>query len=143
MEARDWCLGALPFVFAQAVYRLLCDAFEDDRKHFVSQADKLLDKLCLVMHFEVTGFQATAETVRKARKKLFLSRVLINPQQDLFESEAAKKREIMLETQMSKTKDRPLAFGDQDSKPLEETQLEHVMQGRTDTRFKVGKSPGG
>merc|ERR1719353_2282786 len=32
--------------------------------------------------------------------------------------------------------DCPLSFGNKDAPPLEDTQLEHVMQGRSDTRFK-------
>lgn len=129
-EARDWALAALPFLIAQAIYRMLCDAFEDDRKHFVSQAEKLLDKISLVMHFEVTGFQLTSETVRKARKKLFLRNVLHNPQLDLFQSEEAKKRQEMLESQNANNQDRPLSFGQKDGQALEDTQLEHVMQER-------------
>mmetsp|Transcript_116876 Transcript_116876/g.184871 ORF Transcript_116876/g.184871 Transcript_116876/m.184871 type:complete len:820 (-) Transcript_116876:41-2500(-) len=131
-EVRDWALAALPFLFAQAIYRMLCDAFEDDRKHFVGQAEKLLDKLSLVVHFEVTGFQITPETVRKARKKLFLRHVLHNPQLDLFQSEEAKKRQEMLESKNANTQDRPLAFGQKDGQALEDTQLEHVMQGRAE-----------
>jgi hypothetical protein len=135
-EAHDWCLAALPFVFAQAHYRMLYDSFVEDRKHFVCEAEKLIDKLSLVVHFEVTGFQITNDTVHKERRKLFLSRVLVNPHQDLFEEAQSRKREQMLETQNAMNKDMPLAFGSQDNKPLEETQLDHVMQGRADARVK-------
>jgi hypothetical protein len=141
-EVRDWVLQQLPFVFAQAVYRLLCDAFEDDRKHFIGQSVKLLDKLSLVMHFEVTGFQVNSDTVRKTRKKLFLRNVLRNPQVDLFESEEAKRRQEMLESQIVEGK--ALSFGKEDGQALEETQLEHVMQGRNEprqSRSPMGSSP--
>lgn len=132
-EMRDWILNALPFVLAQVIYRLLCDTFEEDRKNFVGQADELLNKLSLVAHFEVTGFQITNETVRKERIKLFSSSVLSNPQIDLFESSAAKKRMEALDKSAAGHVG-ALTFGNRDGHPLEEMQMEYVMQGRSDPR---------
>ena len=37
--------ATLPFVFAQAIFRMLCDAFEEDRGHFVGDADALMSKV--------------------------------------------------------------------------------------------------
>jgi hypothetical protein len=67
---------------------------------------------------------------------------LNKPQVDLFASEEAKKRQEMLESQAAATQDKPLSFGQKDGQALEETQLEHVMQGRSERLSTLGTPPG-
>lgn len=58
LRPQDAVMSALPFVFAQVVYRLLVDGFVEDRKQFVKGAEPLLLKSSQISHFELTGFQA-------------------------------------------------------------------------------------
>jgi len=78
-DARDWVLSAMPIVYAQAFFRVLLDAFEDDKKQFTGNATQLVEKLTLVCHFEITGFQMKADTARKIRRKLLVKTVLQKP----------------------------------------------------------------
>lgn len=127
-KVRDWVLAAFPFVYAQAIYRLIYVAFEEDRKAFNEQADALLDKASLVAHFEITGFQLTPDTVHKSRRRLFLDRVLKNPQMDQREILRGQQRQEMLEG--NQVADLPLRFGRADGRGLDDSQLEDVMHGR-------------
>lgn len=131
---QDWVTAALPFVFAQAIYRILCDGFADDRKLFTSHADKLVCKVTLVVHFEVTGFQMTADTVRKERRRLLQKHIFKNPHVNQREYMRGQRRQEMLESQNTCVGDQPLRFGEEEAQPLEDTQLDHVMQGRREAR---------
>lgn len=128
-EVQDWITAAIPFVFAQAIYRLLTDGFVEDRKHLVKEADVLINKTSLIVHFELTGFQLNSETIRRARKRLFLRRVVQGPHVDQREFMKGKKRQEILESHSAGAGEQPLEFGKMDGRPLEETQLEHVMHG--------------
>jgi len=127
-EERDWVMQALPYVFAQAVYRLLIDSFEDDRKHFIAQSSSLIEKITVIAAYEVAGFQLTEETIKRMRRRLFMKRVVKNPYVDQREFLRGQKRQEMLEQVLDPT--RKLEFGNLDAVALEETQLEHVLQGR-------------
>jgi len=126
---RDWANQALPFMFAQAVYRIICDAFEEDRKHVIAHASHLIDKLNIMAHYEVTGFQLNAETGQKCRRQLFQKRVVKHPHTDQLAFVRGQKRQEMLETHKDNG-DPVLTFGQSDGVPLEESQLQHVIQNR-------------
>mmetsp|Transcript_101877 Transcript_101877/g.297085 ORF Transcript_101877/g.297085 Transcript_101877/m.297085 type:complete len:673 (+) Transcript_101877:1-2019(+) len=131
---QDWVCAALPFALAQAIYRMLCDGFADDRKIFNSNADKLVGKVTQVVHFETTGFQMTADTVRKERRRLLQKHIFKNPHTNQREYLRGQRRQEMLESQNTFVGDQPLRFGEEDAQPLEETQLEHVHQGISEGR---------
>lgn len=128
-HVRDWVISALPFLFAQVVYRLLVDLFEADRKSLVQQGDAMLDKLSRVVHFEVTGFQLTTETIRRNRKRLLTLSVLRAPHLDQLEVAKEQRLQEALEGQPEKSY--PLFSGRHDRAPLETSMLEHVMQARS------------
>mmetsp|Transcript_114954 Transcript_114954/g.199277 ORF Transcript_114954/g.199277 Transcript_114954/m.199277 type:complete len:670 (-) Transcript_114954:48-2057(-) len=138
IEARDWLLGTLPVVLVQAVYRLMVDAFPDDRSQLVHHADPLLEKLTVVVFYEVAGFQLNDETCRRARRQLFKQNVLENPFVNQHESLKSQMRREALENQSKKLL--PLTFGQVTGLALEETQLEHVMMGREEERKKSQSS---
>jgi len=128
-EARDWAIAAAPLVFAQAVYRLLCDGFEEDRKHFLTQGSKLIQKLTLVVHFELTGFQLTVETIKQGRRRLFLQRVLSSPHVNQRDYLKGVRRQEVLESKKDAAP-RMLDFGRKDAPHMDQAQLEHILQGR-------------
>eukprot|EP00929_Paragymnodinium_shiwhaense_P050347 TRINITY_DN2534_c0_g1_i1.p1 TRINITY_DN2534_c0_g1~~TRINITY_DN2534_c0_g1_i1.p1 ORF type:complete len:620 (+),score=101.73 TRINITY_DN2534_c0_g1_i1:99-1958(+) len=130
-EDRDWMLECLPFVYAQAFYRVLVDNFEEDRKHFIENADQCLDKLTLVVHFELAGFQMNPDTVRKARKKLFLKYILIHPHTNARDFLQSQKLTLELESKKAQEANKRLAFGDIDGSALEERQLKDVLWARS------------
>lgn len=143
-EVQDWILAAMPCVFAQAIYRLLVDGFVEDRKHFVKEGHQLLSKVSFVIHFELTGFQITAETLRRSRQRLFLKQVVQAPHVNQHQVMKGKKRQEILESTAA-DKDQPLAFAGVEAardeavtptgrlevsvQALEESQLEHILQG--------------
>eukprot|EP00971_Amphidinium_carterae_P037710 741934-Amphidinium_carterae.1 len=126
---RDWVGQALPFMFSQAVYRIICDAFDEDRKHVIGQAVHIIDKLNIMAHYEVTGFQLNTETGQKCRRQLFQKRVVKHPHTDQLAFVRGQKRQEMLETHKDNS-DPVLTFGQTDGVPLEESQLGHVLQNR-------------
>lgn len=128
-SARDWAIAAAPWVFAQAVYRLLCDGFDEDRKHFLTQGSKLIQKITLVVHFELTGFQLTGESVKQGRRKLFLQRVLASPHTNQRDYLKGVRRQEVLESKKDAAP-RMLDFGRQDAPHMDKSQLEHILQGR-------------
>jgi len=138
-DLQDSVLSALPFAFAQAVYRMLVDGFVEDRALYIKQGDKLLLKTCQIAYFELAGFQVTSETVRRARHRLFLRRVVCSPHVDQQEFIKGKKRQEMLESHSAGQQDAPLEFGKDTGNPLEESQLDHVMFGSDLNRRKVQK----
>lgn len=125
----DFVLSRAPYVFAQTIYRLLHDGFDEDKKHFMMHAGKLIQKLTLVVHFEMTGFQLTPDSVKKGRRKLFLPRVLMNPHVNQRDFLKGQMRQTVLESQKD-SKPRIMEFGRIDAPPMDEIQLEHLMTGR-------------
>mmetsp|Transcript_2697 Transcript_2697/g.6886 ORF Transcript_2697/g.6886 Transcript_2697/m.6886 type:complete len:746 (-) Transcript_2697:49-2286(-) len=138
-ELQDAVFFAFPYVFAQAVYRLFVDGFVEDRKHFVMEGDKLLLKASMVAHFEVTGFQVTSETVRRARQRLFLRRVVQSPHADQRELMKGRKRQEILESHSAGAGEQPLEFG-KFGNAFDETQLDHVMHESEQNRRKEQKA---
>eukprot|EP00747_Dinoflagellata_sp_TGD_P168576 gnl/TRDRNA2_/TRDRNA2_195274_c0_seq1.p1 gnl/TRDRNA2_/TRDRNA2_195274_c0~~gnl/TRDRNA2_/TRDRNA2_195274_c0_seq1.p1 ORF type:complete len:774 (-),score=173.87 gnl/TRDRNA2_/TRDRNA2_195274_c0_seq1:168-2432(-) len=133
LRTRDWVLTALPFLLAQAVYRTLCDAFEEDRKMLISKSEPLIDKLSLVAHFEVAGFQIQPATSRKERRRLFQKTVLKTPHLNFREFVKGQKKQEMLQQEVTKAQHLPLAFGGEVTRPgFEESQLEHLMSSHAD-----------
>lgn len=126
-DIRDWVLAAMPFVFTQATYRLLCDAFKDDKKCFVSTAQSVVDKIISVISFEITGFQQNKETLRKERRRLFLPRVTVQPHINQRDVVKGIKRQEMLDDRRSNGVP-SLAFGNvQPEHEIDEVQLDHLM----------------
>jgi len=132
MEARDWLLDAVPFVYAQGMYRMLVDGFDEERKQFLTHVKNFMNKIALVIHFEINGFQINVDTVRRARRKLFLARVLSSPHSNQHDYLKGQRRQAELEANKSSSGPRPLNFGKVDAPPVDEVQLEHVMIGRMD-----------
>jgi len=134
-DIQDELLRVLPIVFVQCIYRLMVDAFPEDRNQLTHNADKLLEKLMHVVTHEVYGFKLYPETCQKERSLVFQKNVIDSPhvnQQDTLKSQM---RAVALE---KRSKDHtPLSFGSRDAMPLEETQLEHVMMGRSIARQKA------
>lgn len=128
-DVRDWAIAAAPFVIAQALYRLLCDGFDEDRKHFLTQGSKLIQKLTLIVHFELTGFQLTVDTIRQARRRLFLQRVLSSPHVNQRDYLKGVRRQEVLESKKD-AGPRMLDFGRKDAPHMDQAQLEHILQGR-------------
>jgi len=123
---KDWVIGCMPYVFVQAIFRLMCDGFPEDRKYLVSQADHLVTRVCFVVHYELFGFQIVADTARRARKKLFLKSCFRTPYADQREVLKGQKQLKLLES--DNTANGPLAFGNMEGNSLQENQLDHVMQ---------------
>mmetsp|Transcript_34347 Transcript_34347/g.106914 ORF Transcript_34347/g.106914 Transcript_34347/m.106914 type:complete len:707 (+) Transcript_34347:84-2204(+) len=136
---RDWIAAALPFVLAQAIFRIMVDGFPEDRKLFTAHAERLVNKISMVVHYEVTGFQANLDTVRRERRRLLLRHVMKNPHVNQREFLRGQKRQEMLESHSASAGDYPLRFGEADGQPLEETQLDHVMQARAESRRSKGR----
>lgn len=127
VETRDWVLSALPVVLAQAIYRLLCDAFPEDRPQLVGKGSNVLDKLNQLVHFEISGFQIQLDRTRKERRRFFMKRIINSPHMNAYELESCQKRQELLESQNSSLHDMPLSFGALDRPPMDDTQLEHLM----------------
>lgn len=132
-KCSDWVMEKMPIALAQVIYRLLCDAFREDRGHLISQGPKLVLKLTLVVLFEVNGFLLTAETARKARHRFFLGRLISNPHVNQLELSNGQKRQEQLESQATGA-DRCLSFGRIDGHGMDEMQLEDVLKGRADAK---------
>merc|ERR1719469_48744 len=140
-EHRDWAMDAWPCAFAQAIYRILCDAFKEDRDNLIAQGVPLLDKLMTIAFFEATGFQMDNQTVHKVRRALFLRRVVKNPEQDQFEFLKGAERQQTLERQSQAVGHKPLAFAScpQDGVAMDEGQLHDVWDNRTRGMHQVGE----
>lgn len=128
-KERDRILDFAPTVFVQAIYRLLIDAFPPEREKLTQHADQLLEKLGNIVQYEVSGFRPDPGTLRELRKKAFRKQVLSNPHMNVVEARRAELRQQKLEGQTNRRE--PLEFGDlEPGRALDETQLEHVMEGR-------------
>lgn len=134
-DIQDEILRVLPVVFVQCIYRLMVDAFPEDKNELTHHAEELLEKLTQVVTHEVYGFKLYPETSQKERRLVFQKSVIDSPfinQQDTLKSQM---RAVALE---KRSKDyKPLCFGALDAMPLEESQLEHVMMGRSMARQKA------
>lgn len=133
-ETEEWLLRSLPVILVQCLYRLLVDAFGEEKSQLVKFADNLLGKLTQVVSYEVSGFKLNTSTWQKERTRIFRSAVTTNPFVNQHDSLKSKHRREFLENR-SKA---PIAlvFGRQDSLPLEEEQLEHIMMNRALARAK-------
>lgn len=128
MDTRDEMLSALPTAIVQAVYRLLVDAFDEERAEVVKQAEPILDKLMLLMHYEASGFQMNVSTCRELRRKLFRRHVTEQPALDLQESLRLQQRRDQLERENTNGHI-PLSFGPS-GVGMEELQIQSVLQNR-------------
>lgn len=136
-DLQDVVLSALPYAYAQAIYRMFVDGFVEDRSLYVKHGDMFLLKASQIVLFEVTGFQPTPETIRRGRHRVFMRRVVCSPHVDQQEFLKGKKRQEMLESHSAGTQDRPLQFGDVNGNPLEESQLDHCLFASDQQRRQV------
>lgn len=141
-EARDWVLAAVPCVYGQAFYRMYCDGFHEDRKNFLTYTKNFINKIVLVIHFELTGFQLNVDSVRRLRR-IFIPRVLTSPHQNQHDYIKGQRRQQELESnQATVSGPRPLKFGFLDAPQPDEVQLEHVLQARADAIAQALQSMG-
>jgi hypothetical protein len=139
-ETQEWLLRYLPVVITQCLYRLLVDGFHEDRSQLTHLSDALLEKITRVVTYEVSGFKLNSSTWHKERKYIFRKTVIQRP--DLNQHDALKSQ--MRREHLEHRSKEPLAltFGQQDSLPLEEEQLEHVMMMRAMAKQKVKDGAG-
>jgi hypothetical protein len=128
LETQDWLLRSLPIVMVQCIYRLLVDAFAEDKSQLAHFSDELLEKLTNVVTYEVCGFKLNPRTWKKERKRVFTQGVIDNP--FVNQTNALKSQARMHNLENNSKGSHPLVFGRQDGLPLDETQLEHVMTNR-------------
>ncbi|CAJ1339902.1 unnamed protein product [Effrenium voratum] len=131
-RARQWVTSCLPFLFAQAVFRMVFDGFPEDRNSILNHSDNFMNQIVLVIQFEMLGFQINLDTAKKLRRSLFLQRVLQHPHVNQVDYLRGQQRQAELESQNLHT--RPLKFGHLDAPRPDEIQLEHVLQGRADEK---------
>lgn len=128
-KERDRHTDMLLTVVAQAIYRLLVDAFPPEQDKLAQKAGVLVEKLGMLVHAEVFGFRPTTHTLQELRQKTFCKPVLDNPHLDILEARKLELRQKKLEEQQQKQQ--PLEFGALEvERALEEVQLEHVLQAR-------------
>jgi hypothetical protein len=136
-EIHDWLCGALPVLIVQCIYRLMVDAFSEDKSKLVHLADEALEKIMRVVSYEICGFRRNTHTLSKERTDVFQKAVLENPFLNQHDSLKSQMRIEFIQCRNKKDKDSlppPLVFGEQSAMPLDEKQLEHVMQGREQDR---------
>mmetsp|Transcript_2335 Transcript_2335/g.4907 ORF Transcript_2335/g.4907 Transcript_2335/m.4907 type:complete len:706 (-) Transcript_2335:157-2274(-) len=126
---KDSLLDSLPLIFVQVVYRLLVDAFEVERTNFMHRSEQLLEKLMIVIQYEVAGFRMDSITLKSQRSKLFKRNVVELPFVNQLESTQNEIRRERIENQSFKGM-QPLMFGSDCGIALEETQLAHLMELR-------------
>lgn len=127
---QDWLMGALPILFAQAFFRILVEAFEEDYKQFVANGEKVVEKLTQLAAFEMSGFQLTPETVRSERRRLLSKTAIECPhldQEELINSGLLEAAQLKSKLERN-GEGPPLVFG-ADSAALQEPQLEHCLEG--------------
>lgn len=131
-EARDWVVEAWPFIFAQVVYRVFFDAFKEDRENFSTQGATLLEKLVQIAHYEATGFKLDPETGLKARRRLFLRRVVKNPEQNQHDFLKGLSRQKAMESAKQSAGNLPMSFAQSpnDASSMQEAQLSDVWENR-------------
>jgi len=134
-EHRDWLFGALPVVLGQALYRLTVDLFEGDRSQLVAFAEPFLDKIMAVCYFESSGFRTSVETGRRARRKLLRSHVIQSPHVNQRDLEKTQHHKVQKDSQKKALPKGALMFGDRLAIPMEDRQIEMVMQQRVESNF--------
>ena len=123
--AKEKLLDALPVVLVQAVFRLVVDAFPPEQQKLVEHSETVLEKMMHIVYHEVFGFAISPVTMRRLRRDYLQQHVVDNPHVDQQEAMRSKLREEALSRRQ-----RALAFGSQKAAPLDETQLQHVLDGR-------------
>jgi len=128
LDTQDALNRCLPVILIQCIYRLLVDGFAEDKQQFVHECDQMLEKIAHVVTYEISGFKLNSSTWTKERLRVFQTKVTDHPSSNQHDSLKLQVRREFLENQNKHPT--PLVFGSQDSMPLEETQLEHVMNNR-------------
>jgi hypothetical protein len=140
-ETQEWLLRYLPVVLVQCIYRLLVDAFGQDKPQLTHWSEQILEKIARVVTYEVSGFKLNKSTLLKERKHIFQKVIITNPYVNQHECLKSQMRREFLENRSNK-EPMALIFGQQDALPLEEEQLEHVMLNRSISQQK-GTEAGG
>jgi len=139
----SWVLDMLPVAFVQAIFRLLVDAFPPEHEKIVRSSDSVLNKLTQVAYKEIFGFYPTQESTKSLRAKLFCQNVLHNPAANQKESMKSELRREMQSRRNRAAQSLPLSFGEEESLPLEDMQLEHILESREREKQKAcGKRTG-
>jgi len=128
-ETQESLLRSLPHVLVQCMYRLLVDAFPEDRSELTHCVGELLEKLTSVVTYEVSGFQLDTCTWQKERKIVFRKGVLCNPCANQHDNLKSQARQAFVQKRTKEST--ALKFGQKDALPMEEEQLEHVMMNRS------------
>mmetsp|Transcript_28777 Transcript_28777/g.79296 ORF Transcript_28777/g.79296 Transcript_28777/m.79296 type:complete len:594 (+) Transcript_28777:127-1908(+) len=127
-DRQDAVLGILPTVFVQAAYRLILDAFPEEKKLLTQSAGAIIEKLMILMHFEVAGFHQNAERCKMLREQVFRKQVIQNPFLNQHESQRSEMRREKLENNNATLQE--LKFGGENDQPLDPEQLEHLFELR-------------
>ncbi|CAK0907252.1 unnamed protein product [Prorocentrum cordatum] len=125
-DSLDEALTLFPVALSQVVFRLLIDAFSDDRDAMMRHAKRWFDKVSDVVHREFWGFRANRASGHILRSKLFIKAVVDHPHANQLES---MKSELRLE-KYSAARQEPLAFGSQTGEPLDDVQLLELFRWR-------------
>lgn len=114
---RDWLLNTIPVVFAQAIYRIMVDAFLTERDSICKECEVMVGKLLRLVHLEVL------------RERLFQSQVLQFP---YMESKRKMMRMERFDHPTGGVGPNPLAFGTKSAEldELQLMQMEHIMELR-------------
>lgn len=91
----------------------------------------MLEKIAHVVTYEISGFKLNSSTWTKERRRVFQTKVTDHPSSNQHDSLKQQVRREFLEKQNKDPS--PLVFGlskEEGAMPLEETQLEHVMNNR-------------
>lgn len=130
LARRAWLGNMLPVALVQTVFRLLVDCFPFEHEKLMRSTDIILEKLNQIAYRELSGFHICQETSRTLRKKLFFQNVIDHPSAN--QKESAKK-DMGREKQSRRKRQaqsQPMSFGEEDTLPLEEMQLEHILEQR-------------
>lgn len=125
-----WALDMIPVALVQALFRLLVDAFPPEHERIVRTSDSVLDRLTQVVYQEVLGFCPSQESLHVLRMRLFCENVIRNPAANQEESMRSELRREKQSRRNRLAQSLPLSFGDLECTPLEDTQLEHVLEQR-------------
>jgi hypothetical protein len=120
----------IPVALVQAIFRLLVDAFPPEHERIVRTSDSVLDRLTQVVYQEVLGFCPSQESFHVLRMRLFCENVIRNPAANQEESMRSELRREKQTRRNRLAQSLPLNFGEEDGLPLEDTQLEHVLEQR-------------
>lgn len=126
--SRDAVLDTLPTLLVQVILRLVIDAFPTDQMELLRNVEGLIDKLTSIVHKEALGYPLHRDVALNLRRGLFRPKVLEKPHVNTVETIQSVKRLTVMENAQAQL--RPLTFGAKRSQPLEEQQLEHIMELR-------------